>query len=249
MKQIILITDGCSNVGVNPVVAAAQALAEGIVVNVVGIIDAGDIGELGAAEIGEIAKAGGGLSRLADTNTLSQTVQMMTRRTVTHTIQQAVGKELRHLLGDSRIEALPPGKRAEVVQVMEDMTENSELRIVLLIDASASMKPKIPAVREAIQDLMLSLQARQGVSELAVFHFPGKNNEDAEQDLEWTRDLAKTKNLFYKLNMKGTTPTGPAILHVVRFMMDNRFGEGEDAPLHRQDRYESKDGMLSDYIV
>lgn len=249
MKQIILITDGCSNVGVSPVVAAAQALAEGIVVNVVGIIDSGDIGELGAAEIGEIAKAGGGLSRLSDTATLSQTVQMMTRRTVTHTIQQAVGKELRTLLGDSRIESLPPDKRAQVVQVMEDMTERTNLKIALLIDASASMKPKIPAVKEAIQDLMLSLQARQGISELAVFHFPGKDGEDAQMDAGWTRDLAKTKNLFYKLNMKGTTPTGPAILHVVRFMMEDRVDRHTDDPPTRHERQESKDGMLSDYVV
>ncbi len=41
MKQIILITDGCSNVGISPVIAAAHAKAEGIVVHVVGIADTG----------------------------------------------------------------------------------------------------------------------------------------------------------------------------------------------------------------
>ena len=43
MKQILLVTDGCSNVGVSPVVAAAQAYAAGITVNVVGIVDQGDL--------------------------------------------------------------------------------------------------------------------------------------------------------------------------------------------------------------
>ena len=65
MKQILLVTDGCSNVGVSPVVAAAQAYAAGITVNVVGIVDQGDLVEFGTTEIEEIAKAGGGLSRLS----------------------------------------------------------------------------------------------------------------------------------------------------------------------------------------
>lgn len=63
MKQILIITDGCSNVGVSPVMAAAQALREGITVNVAGVIDYGTIGELGSAEIQEIAKAGEGLAK------------------------------------------------------------------------------------------------------------------------------------------------------------------------------------------
>lgn len=44
MKQIMLITDGCSNVGESPVMAAALAKQEGITVNVVGIVDYGTIG-------------------------------------------------------------------------------------------------------------------------------------------------------------------------------------------------------------
>ena len=46
MKQILLITDGCSNVG--PVrFWPTHALQDGIVVNVVGVLDYGTIGELG----------------------------------------------------------------------------------------------------------------------------------------------------------------------------------------------------------
>ena len=63
MKQILLITDGCSNVGLSPIVAAAQAYSEGITINVVGVLDGGDVGEYGAKEIQEIAHAGGGMSR------------------------------------------------------------------------------------------------------------------------------------------------------------------------------------------
>ena len=64
MRQIIFVTDGCSNEGMSPVVAAAHALAEGIVVNVIGVMEQGELGQKGTAEISEIAKAGGGISRI-----------------------------------------------------------------------------------------------------------------------------------------------------------------------------------------
>ncbi|WP_028551923.1 vWA domain-containing protein [Paenibacillus sp. UNC451MF] len=257
MKQIILITDGCSNVGVSPVIAAAHAKAEGIVVNVIGLIDSSEIGEHGVEEINETASAGGGISRLVNASQLSQTVQMMTRKTVVQTIQQVVGKELQHILGDSKIESLPPDKRSQVVQVMDELSESSSLQVALLIDTSASMKPKLAAVKEAIYDLQLSIQARTGDSEMAVFHFPASvsGEDEVEMDLGWTRDLANLNRLFYKLNMKGTTPTGPALLKVIQFMtgaageIHNNHGIGRDEPSRSERKRKGEDGILSDYVV
>ncbi|GGG24817.1 hypothetical protein [Paenibacillus abyssi] len=241
MKQIILITDGCSNVGVSPVVAAAHAQAEGITVNVVGVLDDGDIGEFGAAEINEIAAAGGGLSRLVHMRELARTVQMMTRKTVMHTIQNAVHKELQQVLGTSSIESLPPGKRGDVVRMMDELGETAPLRVALLIDASASMKPKLQAVEEAIRDLMISLQARQGKSEISVFHFPGpRYGDDCCMDLGWTSTLSGIPALFAKLQMQGTTPTGPALLEVIDFYRKDDYG--------RKNR-DGTDGMKSGYVV
>lgn len=258
MKQIILITDGCSNVGVSPVIAAAHAKAEGIVVNVIGLIDSSEIGEHGVEEINETARAGGGLSRIVNASQLSQTVQMMTRKTVVQTIQQVVGKELQHILGDSKIESLPPDKRSQVVQVMDELSETSSLQVALLIDTSASMKPKLQAVKEAIYDLQLSIQARTGDSEMAVFHFPASisGEDEVEMDLSWTRDLANLNRLFYKLNMKGTTPTGPALLKVIQFMTGaadelhkNHHEFGRDEPSRSERKHKGEDGILSDYVV
>ncbi|MFD0677119.1 MULTISPECIES: vWA domain-containing protein [unclassified Paenibacillus] len=258
MKQIILITDGCSNVGISPVIAAANAKVEGITVNVIGLLDSGLLGEHGSEEINEIALAGGGMSRIVTTAQLSQTVQMMTRKTVAQTIQQVIGKELQHILGDSKIESLPPDKRSQVVQVLDDLSETTTLKVALLIDTSASMKPKLQAVKEAIYDLQLSLQARSGVSETAVFHFPGSPSSrlDVEMDLDWTRDLANLNRLFYKLNMKGTTPTGPALLKVIQLMTsgiadDKISKEGDEAnPGRASGRTPAgKEGILGDYVV
>lgn len=224
VKQIILITDGCSNIGVNPVTAAAHALAEDIVVNVIGVIDQGDIGDRGRSEINEIAQAGGGMSRIVTSAKLAQTVQMMTRQTVVQTIHNVVRQQLQALTGESELETLSPEKRGQVVQLMDDLSETSALQIALLIDTSASMKPKLAAVETAIQDLMLSLQARQGESELAVFHYPGSRaGHEVEMKMNWTSDLVQMQHLFSRLNMGGTTPTGPALMKVIRFFVEGRL--------------------------
>lgn len=249
MKQILIITDGCSNVGVSPVIAAAQALQEGITVNVAGVIDYGTIGEFGSTEIREIAQAGGGFSQIVGTKQLAQTMQMMTRKTVVQTIQQAVNRELAHILGEGgprHIGELPPAKRAQVVEVMDELTETSTLEIALLIDASASMKPKLPAVEESIRDLLLSLQSRIGLSRISVFHFPGgRMDEDAVMDIGWTSELSQIKSLFGRLRMKGATPTGPAILQVIDYYRYVTLGEQKDM----EESYDKEEGMLGDYVV
>jgi Ca-activated chloride channel family protein len=257
MKQIILITDGCSNVGVSPVIAAAHAKAEGITVNVIGVIDQGELGQLGSEEIRGIAEAGGGMSRIVRQTELAQTIQMMTRKTVAQTIQQAVNKELQHILGrgGGELELLPPDKRAQVVRVIDELSETADLQVALLVDASASMKPKLAAVREAIRDLLLSLKSRAGHSMLAVFHYPGAYPDDeVEMDTGWTTELAQIPKMFYKINMKGTTPTGPAMLRVVQYIAGQEREENaqEDAipsPSGPHLTPLGKDGILSEYVV
>jgi Ca-activated chloride channel family protein len=65
-------------------------------------------------------------------------------------------------------------------------------------------------------------------------------------DTGWTQELAKLPNLFYKLNMKGMTPTGPALLQVIRFIQEHRAStQHAKEPISHSD----KDGMLSDYVV
>jgi Ca-activated chloride channel family protein len=258
IKQIILITDGCSNVGTNPVVAAAHAYAEGIVVNVIGILDHGDLGQSGAFEVGEIAKAGGGLSRLVHTRQLSQTIQMMTRQTVAGTIRQTVQEELKRIMTSKQIgqstldpiEVLSPQQRSQVIEVIDEMAETVSLRMSLLLDTSASMKSKWSAVTEAIHDLGLSVQARQGANEISIYRFPASsaNKLSCEKLVHPTNQLAKMGEFFYNLEMRGTTPTGPAILEVVQDMIQKEeFAQNND--MVQRQRTHTGDGLLSDYIV
>ncbi|MEH7081077.1 VWA domain-containing protein, partial [Bacillus velezensis] len=121
LKQILLITDGYSNHGEDPLAVASLAKEYGITVNVIGILDEQSKSGDGLKEIEDIAIAGGGISQIVYSKQLSQTVQMVTRKAMTQTIQGFVNKELKQILGSSNsIESLPPSKREEVYEVVED---------------------------------------------------------------------------------------------------------------------------------
>lgn len=242
MKQIILVTDGCSNVGMDPAAAAAQAKNEGIVVNVIGVVDHGEFGRLGTQEVQEIAESGGGMSRIVHPRDLSRTVQMVTRKTVMTTVQQVVQKEIRDVFGSDDIQDLPPAKRSKAVKVIDHLSEELHLKVALLIDTSASMKTKLKAVEDAIYDLMISLQAREGRSELAVFHFPGRSSQEAALDLGWTDQLGQLPSLLEKLSIKGATPTGPALMSVVQYFQRGYIGKQETPPTEEE-------GTFRDYII
>jgi Ca-activated chloride channel family protein len=133
-----------------------------------------------------------------------------------------VNKELRQILGGSKtLEDLPPEKRGEVMEVVEEMSEKVSLEVMILVDTSASMQQKLPTVKEALFDLSLSLNARSGDNKFALFVFPGKKN-DVEKLLDWTPDLKSLSSIFSKLNAGGITPTGPAIREALEYFNKKR---------------------------
>ncbi|MCQ6281883.1 VWA domain-containing protein [Bacillus sp. EB600] len=211
IRQILLITDGCSNQGEDPNAMAALAREEGITVNVIGVMEQDMIDEKGIKEIESIALSGGGVSQIVYAQQLSQTVQMVTRKAMTQTIQGVVNKELQQILGRSKtLDDLPPEKRGEVIEVVDELGETIELDVLILVDTSASMRQKLPTVKEALVDLSLSLNARSGDNYFSVFVFPGKKN-DVEKVLDWTPNLQSLTKIFSQLTTGGITPTGPAL--------------------------------------
>jgi Ca-activated chloride channel homolog len=211
IRQILLITDGCSNQGDDPIAMAALAKEQGITVNVIGVMEHDVIDEKGMTEIDGIALSGGGVSQIVYAQQLSQTVQMVTRKAMTQTIHGVVNRELQQILGRSQtIEDLPPEKRGEVMEVVDELGETVELEVLILVDTSASMKHKLPTVKEALLDLSLSLNARTGENQFSVFVFPGKKN-DVEKLLDWTPKLQSLTSIFSQLTTGGITPTGPAL--------------------------------------
>jgi len=212
LKQILLITDGCSNKGEDPAGVAALAYEQGITVNVIGILEnnqSEDVG--GLKEVEDIALSGGGVSQIVYPEILSQTVQMVTRQAMTQTIQGFVNKELKQILGSNQsIENIDPEKRGEIMEVVEDLGESSDLEVVVLVDTSASMHDKLPTVKESLIDLSISLNSRIGKNRFCIFSFPGKR-KDIQKILDWSPQLNSISEVFPKLTSGGITPTGPAL--------------------------------------
>ena len=240
MKQILLITDGCSNRGSDPVEAARIARGLGIAVNVIGIVDGGDLNSAGRREVTEIAEAGGGMSRIVEARQLAMTMQMMTKHTVQMTIQQVVNKELRQLIGTDA-EGLPPEKRSDVAEMVDRLGDEAKMQLVLAIDTSASMHDKLATVREAIRDLQIGLDVRKGDCEVAIITFPGDGKEDVAvvSDFSQQADLSKLMNL---LRANGGTPTGPALEKATRLLSPQLL----TCPAQRED---DNDGDMAAYVV
>ncbi|WP_174734830.1 VWA domain-containing protein [Mesobacillus harenae] len=222
LRQILLITDGCSNTGEDPIAMAALAKEQGITINVIGVMEKDIIDEQGLTEIEGIALSGGGVSQVVYSQQLSQTVQMVTRKAMTQTLQGVVNRELQQILGGGNtVEDLPPDKRGEVMEVVDELGETVELNVLILVDTSASMKHKLPTVKEALLDLSLSLNARAGENRFSVFVFPGKRN-DVEKLLDWTPKLESLTSIFAKLTTGGMTPTGPALREALTYFKKKR---------------------------
>ncbi|RDW15317.1 hypothetical protein CWR48_20055 [Oceanobacillus arenosus] len=236
LKQILLLTDGCSNRGEDPSVTAALAYQQGITVNVIGILDddqTEDSVEL--KEIEEIALSGGGVSQIVYSESLSQTVQMVTKQAMTQTLQGFVNKELKQILGSNHtLEDLDPEKRGEIMEVVEDLGEMSDLEVLVLVDTSASMHNKLQTVKESLIDLSISLNSRIGRNRFAIYSFPGKR-KDIQKVFDWSPQLDAISTVFPKLTSGGITPTGPAIREAMY-----QFGKKS---LLRSFRDEDKSGL------
>lgn len=211
LKQILLLTDGCSNKGEDPAATAALAYEQGMTVNVIGILDDQVEDPNGLEEVEDIALSGGGVSQIVYQETLAQTVQMVTKQAMTQTLQGVVNSELQQILGrEQTMEELDPEKRGEIMEVVEDMGETCTLEVLVLVDTSASMFDKLDTVKEALIDLSISLNARKGQNRFSIFSFPGKRKA-IQKVFDWSPQLDSVSTIFPKLTSGGITPTGPAL--------------------------------------
>lgn len=212
LQQILLITDGCSNKGESPAAVAALAHEQGVTVNVIGILEDDQREDhSGLQEVDEIALSGGGISQIVYKESLAQTVQMVTKQAMTHTLQGFVNKELEQILGSKQtLESVDPEKRGEIMEVVEDLGETCNLDVLILIDTSASMRDKLVTVKEALIDLSISLNARIGKNHFCMYSFPGKR-KDLQKVFNWSPKLDAVATIFPKLTSGGITPTGPAL--------------------------------------
>ncbi len=217
IKQIIVVTDGKSNIGGDPVMAARQARKNNIVVSVIGITGRNESDESPIEEIKNIAEVAEGEWELTYIENLSATLQMMTQKTVSRTLSAVVNKELKEIIG-TELKDIEPKSRSKLIEYIDKISDEINLKCCILMDCSGSMKTKLKKARESILDLMNSLQSRKGKSEISVIAFPGKNGEMTDVLNGFTDDMALVKNKIRDINARGTTPTAPAIYRAIELL-------------------------------
>lgn len=236
LKQILLITDGCSNRGENPISVVQRMHSRNVSINVIGIVERNQFHQVEINEIENIAKYGVGTHQIVYIDKLTQTVQMVTRKAMTQTIQGVVNDQLRAIFQkDKKLEDLSPTARGEVINVVDELSENVDMAMIILVDVSASMKDKLMKVKEALYDLSLSMEARAGKTKYQVNIFPGVKTE-VNTLVPWTNNLNDITSVFSKLKVGGYTPTGPALKYALE-----QFSNGNADVSEIDDRQSSSD--------
>lgn len=219
IRQIIVITDGKSNIGMNPVEAAEKAKGLGLVVSTIGIVDRGG-DEQDIDEVENIARAGGGLCEYAFIEDLGRTVQLLTQKTAQKTIEQIVSRQLKNIVGTD-IESLEPQYRFKIVSFIEKYGDMVNLKCIIALDTSGSMKSKLETAKKSLVDLLESLNERKGDSRIAVISFPGEGYEGCKVLCGFTNQAEFLKEKLSAMRSGGGTPTGPAILRACELMNDD----------------------------
>jgi Ca-activated chloride channel family protein len=216
IKQIVLVTDGKSNMGGNPITAAKEAAVKNIVVNTIGIVS-NHYQEESLYEIQQISLAGGGTWEVSTLDNLGFTMRAVTQKTINKTINTIVGNELKKIIGGD-INEIPPGKRSKIVEYMEQLGEESSLKCCILMDCSGSMMNKLSSAKKSILELIDSLEGRKGHSQLAIIAFPGEKGEMTRLVQPLTENFKEAKTSIMSLRAGGTTPTAAAINKAVCIM-------------------------------
>lgn len=230
IKQIIVVTDGRSNMGISPVEAAQRAYAAGITVSTIGIINLrSSSDEKDIEEVEKIAKAGGGLCEYSHIEDLGRTIQNLTQKTAQRTIEQIVSRQLKVIMGEE-IESLEPKSRLKLVDFIEKYGENVNLKCVIALDTSGSMRDKLAIAKRSVVELLENLQGRKGSSNIAVIAYPGEEEEMCSVICGFTNELSILRQKLEFLSSGGGTPTGPAILKACELMYKYYEVQPDDMP-------------------
>ncbi|NLM03929.1 MAG: VWA domain-containing protein [Clostridiales bacterium] len=221
IKEMLIVTDGQSNVGVDPQIAAKDAFNQGIIVNTIGIVNEDTKNEDSLVEIVKIAEAGGGIYEYTYIDNLHQTLQSVTYRTVNKTLKETVNRQLKELIGED-MDNMTPDSRGKFLQYVDKFTDEVLLQCCILLDVSGSMASKIMVARHSILDLVDSFKTRKGRVDLAVIVYPGSNGKDYELIHGFGDYINNLEKKLYDVKTRGATPTGPAIYHGIEIIKAGR---------------------------
>lgn len=221
LKQIILISDGRSNVGSKPEGIAELALSQDIRVNTIGIINSVEDREQ-VLELESISEKGGGVCELTDLENLSETLSRVTMKSVYGTIEEVVNNELQDMM-DVDIKEMNPKERNEITGMIDKLGDEIPLKTLILLDSSGSMNKKMKIAKKSIFELLMFLEERSGENQIGVMTFPGRN-EDCELICDFTTEIDELRNKIEIIKTGGTTPTGPGIEGAIRAFSEE-YGE------------------------
>ncbi|WP_352418156.1 VWA domain-containing protein [Proteiniborus sp.] len=222
-RQIMLITDGESNEGIDPISAAKEGHAKGVTISTIGITDKNN-DERPLKEIKDIAEAGGGVWELTNIQNLSMALSVATVKSVYKTIEEAVNKELREIIGTG-LNEMQPQSRIKVTDMIDRLGDEINIKCCVVIDSSSSMTNKMSMAKKSIINLLKILGQRKGKTEIAVISYPGKNENQYDILCDFTEDITKLEDSLNKILVGGNTPTGYAIKSAVELLSNNmNFG-------------------------
>ncbi len=222
-RQIMLITDGESNEGIDPISAAKEGHEKGVTISTIGITDKSN-DERPLKEIKDIAEAGGGVWELTNIQNLSTALSMVTVKSVYKTIEEAVNKELREIVGTG-LNDMNPQSRIKVTDMIDRLGDEINIKCCVVIDASSSMANKMGMAKKSILNLLRMLNQRKGKTKISVISYPGKKEGQYDILCDFTEDIAILEESLNKILIGGNTPTGSAIKSAVQ-LLNNNFDYG-----------------------
>lgn len=208
LNQLIIISDGQSNVGPEPSSIAELAFNKNIRVNTIGIIDSSRSTD-SIFELENIAKRGGGICELTKLDNLSETLSRVTINSIYDSIEKVVSSELKELI-DADLYELSPNDRNKIITMIDKIGNEVELKCLILLDTSGSMKKKIDIARKSVLELLMFLNERKGENFIGFMTFPGQNGH-YQLLCDFTKDTEELKEKINHIDIGGTTPTGYAI--------------------------------------
>lgn len=222
-RQIMLITNGESNEGIDPVNAAKEGYEKGVTVSTIGITGKAN-NERPLKEIKDIAEAGGGVWEITNIQNLSMALSMVTVKSVYKTIEEAVNKELRDIIG-TELNDMHPQSRIKVTDMIDKLGDEIDIKCCVVIDSSSSMANKMSVAKKSILNLLRILNQRKGKTKIAVISYPGNNENQYDILCDFTEDITILEESLSKILIGGNTPTGSAIQSAVQLLSNNfNFG-------------------------
>lgn len=240
-KQIILVTDGQSNEGEDPLLVSKECGDRDITINTIGITDRGN--EDSMTEIKDIANLSGGVWEHTDLNSLDTAMSMVSMKSVYNTLEETVSKELKSLVG-SEIDEIHPNSRKNIVDLIDRLGDTSDIKCCVVIDCSGSMKRKIEIAKSSALNLFRVLSSRKGNTEIAVIGYPYQR-EDYNVLCDFTSNIIDLEKGLQKIKVGGRTPTGTALKTAMN-VLEGNLNRDTLGEVHLDD---FEDGLLSSNVI